>query len=246
MPTSAPKNSAGVTPTIVNGRRPNVIVRPTTAGSRAEAALPVGVTEHGDRMSHRDAVVALVEEPAERRPQPQQREVLAGHEVRVGRRLDLSVDAHVQPQGRVGGEVEHASVIPEDLVLLIREAVGDAVGNCCASVSRCSGSPTGSCFQITVLISVKSAVLAPMPIASESTAASGEAGGFRERPDRVADVLPGLLEPGPPPLGAGVFGGEREVAELAAARPSRRSTAALPACRARPRGAARAGDTRAV
>ena len=43
----------------------------------------------------------------------------------------------------------------------------------------------------------------------------GEAGGFRERPDRVADVLPGLLEPGPPPLGAGVFGGEREVAELA-------------------------------
>ena len=43
----------------------------------------------------------------------------------------------------------------------------------------------------------------------------GEAGGFRERPARVADVLPGLLEPGPPPLGAGVFGGEREVAELA-------------------------------
>ena len=73
-------------------------------------------------MPHRDAVVALVEEAPEGRVQPQQREVLARHEVRVRRRLGLSVDAHVQLLRRVGGEVERASVIAEDLVLLVREA----------------------------------------------------------------------------------------------------------------------------
>ena len=74
---------------------------------------------------------------------------------------------------------------------------------------------TGSSFHITVLMSVKSAVLAPMPIASESTAASGEPRALRERAQRVAEVLAGLLEPRPSPLGARVFGGERQVAELA-------------------------------
>ena len=49
---------------------------------------------------------------------------------------------------------------------------------CCSIVSRCSGSLTGRRFHINVLMTVKSAVLAPMPIASDNTAASVKPGLF--------------------------------------------------------------------
>ena len=48
-PTSTPKKSGGVTPTIVKGTRSTVSVRPIDVGGAAEAPLPEGVADDGDR-----------------------------------------------------------------------------------------------------------------------------------------------------------------------------------------------------
>ena len=67
-PTCSPKNSGGVTPTIVCGTSSIVIVRPRTPGSRAEPAHPVRVTEDDDAVGRRASLVGRPDHVADDRP----------------------------------------------------------------------------------------------------------------------------------------------------------------------------------
>ena len=68
-PTSGPKKSGGMTPTIVNGTRSSVSRRADRVGGSAESTLPERVADDGDRPvgAAAAAVVGLGERPADER-----------------------------------------------------------------------------------------------------------------------------------------------------------------------------------
>ena len=91
----------------------------------AEAALPVAMTENGDRVPERHAIVVGAEQPSDRGADAEQRKILAGYQLALRGRLDRPVDVDVQPHRGVRREGEDVGVIANQLVLLVGEAVGD-------------------------------------------------------------------------------------------------------------------------
>src|SRR6185503_12832697 len=91
----------------------------------SEAPVPIPVANHRDRMAIGHAIVFRTDGASDGRAHAEQREVAAGDELAIRRRLDASVYAHVQTNGRIGGEVRDAVLVSGLAVLLIRQVWRD-------------------------------------------------------------------------------------------------------------------------
>ncbi len=218
VPTSVPKNSAGVTPTIVNGVPLTTSVRPIADGVAAEAPHPVAVTQDRHRMSQHRAVVVRSEQAAERRTHSEQREVAAGDQLAVDRGLDTPVDADVERHAGVGAEAEGAGVIAHDLVLLVGESVEHAGGAALRQHEQLLGIGDGQQLPHHRVDQREQRGGGADADGQRQHGGRGEDRTLAERPTGVAQVLSELLEARPSPLGARVFGRQRQVAELAGRR----------------------------
>ena len=171
-PTSAPKNPAAATPTIVNGTRSTVSERPIDVGGAAEPALPEAVADDGDRPVRPAAapIVRLGERAAEQRRH-------AEH-VEDSRRSPTapSTNSVCPPSARLKRVLDHAKAPSNSAwrsrtcsqIGLVQELWRPSLP-VTSRTSRC-GSPTGSDRSSRLSTIEKMAVLAPMPSASDSTA----------------------------------------------------------------------------
>ena len=153
-------------------------------GIAAEAALPVAVAQHDQRMAAGDAVVVRDEQPPRCGRTPSTSKVVARHELSghtFGWTACLDIRAHPGP---ADDAVEHGWGILELSIEGIRKARAEAgaSSDLARSTSDC-GSSTGNSRSRTALTRLKIAVFAPMPSAIDSTAAAAKAG--ERRSDRM-------------------------------------------------------------
>ncbi len=97
-----------------------------TPASPPNRRCQVLVAEDSHRVSHRHAIVLRPKQPADRRPETEEREVAARDEVPEARRLDVAVDRHIEWHRRVARHREARHAIANQFVGLIGESVADA------------------------------------------------------------------------------------------------------------------------
>ena len=203
-----PMNDGGSTPTIVTGVLFRRTVLPTIDGVAAEAPLPEAVADHRDRL-RAGLLVGLFDRAAGRRRHAEHLEVVARHAERGGD-LRAAVRREVERlERRAGDHIGHR------LVGGLQLLVDRCSRTCCARSGRCaaarsrsrstsapccscrstSGSPatagsrTGMVCSSRPFTAVNSAVVAPMPIASDSRTTMRPALRLHQHPVGVLEVM---------------------------------------------------------
>ena len=193
-PALSPKNPAGAMPTIRVGTLLMRMVRSSTRGSLPEPVHPEPVADD-DRRFRADSVFVVAERPSEQRLDAQPLEVVAAHVLKAGlfgrarvdgnrygvgvgrdadERLEYGLLARQAPiEMRGDGRAFEAAFAMGMYSPLWFSTSGGKPSLVHSRITSESGAFTGSGLRIAASTRLKIAALAPIPIASESTTASG-------------------------------------------------------------------------